>query len=240
MDWQGEGILLSVRRFGEANAIIEVFTPDHGRHAGVVRGGGSRKMAASLQPGNQLAVEWRARLSEHIGSFRIEVLRSRMAPVMSDPVALAGLGAVIAMIRFGLPEREAHPRLYALTEALFDHLGAENWPAAYALWEASLLSDLGFGLDLSQCAATGTRQELHYVSPKSGRAVSRSAGAEWADRMLPLPGFLRLEDAGAADRADTLAALKTTGFFLEKRLAAALGKAAPPEARSRFLDVLKR
>lgn len=156
MDWRDQGALLSARKHGETSAIIEVFTAKHGRHAGVVRGGVSRKIAPILQPGAQLDVAWRARLEEHIGSFTVEPVKSRAA-VLSDRMALAGgLNAICALLVFALPEREPpHPVLYRRTQAMLDLLTTnEAWPLAYLKWELALLEELGFGLDLSQCAVT--------------------------------------------------------------------------------------
>lgn len=232
MDWRDEGALLTVHPHGESAAIIEVFTAEHGRHAGVVRGGGSRKMAPVLQPGAQLSVEWRARLEEHLGAFRVEPIRSRAAAMMSDRRALAAIGSVASLITAYLPERESHPAFYARTMALLDGLGeAEDWPRHYAMWELALLAELGFGLDLTVCAATGLTQDLVYVSPKSGRAVSRLAGEPYRDRMLPLPGFMIGREGG-----DMAAALRLTGYFLQHWAAAAIGK-QPPAARGRLADL---
>ena len=156
-------------------------TPERGRHAGVVRGGTSRKMNPILQPGAQVDVSWRARLEEHIGSFTVEPLRSRAA-ALSDRMALAGLNAVTGLLGFSLPEREPHGDLYLKTERLLDLLGQNDiWPLAYLRWELALLEELGFGLDLSECAVTGGRDDLVYVSPRSGRAVSRQGAGEWAE-----------------------------------------------------------
>ena len=192
MEWRDQGILLSARRHGETSAIIEVFTPEQGRHAGIVRGGTSRKIAPSLQPGAQLDLAWRARLEDHIGAFTVEPLRSRAAVAMQDRLALAGLNAVTALLSFCLPEREPHPALYRRTEALLDLLGqGEVWPLAYLKWELRLLEEMGYALDLESCAVTGVSEELIYVSPKSGRAVSAKGAGEWANRLLPLPTVLR-------------------------------------------------
>lgn len=239
MDWRDHGILLSARRHGETSAIIEVFTEAHGRHAGVVRGGTSRKIAPILQPGAQLDLAWRARLEDHIGSYQVEPLRSRAAAALSGRLALAGLNAVTALLSFCLPEREPHRALYRRSEQLLDLLGQDEiWPLAYLNWELALLDDMGFGLDLSQCAATGSTDDLIYVSPKSGRAVSRAGAGDWADRMLPLPPCLRGQ--GDAPDAEILTALGTTGYFLEHRLAPSLGHKPLPEARARFLAALSR
>ncbi len=239
MDWRDEGALLAVRRHGEAAAIIEVFTDAHGRHAGVVRGGASRKMTPVLQPGAQLDVSWRARLDEHIGTFTVEPIRGRAAQAMGDRSALLGLSAVCALLSFALPEREPHPDLYRRSIALLDMIG-ENpvWPLAYLRWELALLEELGFGLDLSGCAVTGAAEGLAYVSPRTGRAVSRDGAGAWVDRLLPLPPALLGEGDGAP--AEVVEGLRTTGHFLETRLARSLGDRALPEARQRFVDHLAR
>jgi DNA repair protein RecO (recombination protein O) len=240
MDWRDEGILISVRRHGESSAIIEVLTAAHGRHAGVVRGGAGRRMAPVLQPGAILALDWSARLEEHIGNFRVDPVRSNAATVMADRAALAALGSITALISATLPEREEHPALYARTLDLIDALGAApDWPARYALWELALLSEIGFGLDLTSCAATGATDDLVWVSPKSGRAVSRGAGAPWADRMLPLPAFLR-DGTRSPDPGDVAAALRISGHFLEAWLAPHLPRGALPAARGRAVDALAR
>lgn len=238
MDWRDQGIVLSARKHGENSVILEVFTPEHGRHAGVVRGGTSRKMTPILQPGGQVDVAWRARLEEHLGSFTVEPLRSR-ASIMSDRLALAGLNAVTALLCFCLPEREPYAPLYQRTERLLDLLGQNDiWPLAYLRWEQALLEDLGFGLDLSVCAVTGTTEDLVFVSPRSGRAVSKQGAGEWADRLLALPPCLRGE--GDAPDEEVISALQTTGYFMVHRLASEFGNKPLPEARGRFLDLLNR
>ena len=239
MKWRDQGILLSSRRHGETSAIIEVFTPSQGRHAGVVRGGTSRKIAPILQPGAQLDLTWRARLEDHIGSFTVEPVRSRAAVTMGDRLALAGLNAVTALVSFSLPEREVHLPLYQRTEALLDLLGqGEVWPLAYLRWEVSLLEELGYGLDLSACAVTGAVEGLAYVSPKSGRAVSEAGAGEWVERLLPLPDVLR--GVGAAPDEEIAEAFRTTGYFLSEHLAADLGGKPLPQARARFVEAFDR
>ncbi|NVK15319.1 MAG: DNA repair protein RecO [Rhodobacteraceae bacterium] len=239
MEWRDHGILLSVRRHGESSAIIDVFTEEHGRHAGVVRGGGSRRMAPILQPGAQLDVTWRARLEDHLGSYQAEPLRSRAAAALSGRLALAGLNTVTALLSFCLPEREPHAGLYTRSEQLLDLLGNEDlWLLAYLRWEMALLEEMGFGLDLSACAVTGSRFGLAYVSPKTGRAVSREGAGDWADRLLPLPPVML--GLGDAEDAEIVQALRTTGHFLEAHLAPSLGNHPPPEARARLLDLLSR
>jgi DNA repair protein RecO (recombination protein O) len=237
MDWRDEGVLLSMRPHGESAAIIEVLTALHGRHAGVVRGGASRKMAATLQPGTGLALEWRARLDDHIGSFTVEPLRSR-AHLLSDRLALAGLMAACALLRVALAEREPHPVLFPATLDLFDRLGAAGWTSAYLRWELRLLEELGFGLDLSACAVTGLVEDLAYVSPKTGRAVTRAGAGDWADRLLPMPAGL-VGDA-VLPPADVLTGLRLTGFFLDRGLRPVLHDKPLPEARARLLDLLSR
>jgi DNA repair protein RecO (recombination protein O) len=239
MEWRDHGILLTMRRHGETAAIIDVFTEGHGRHAGVVRGGAGRRLAPILQPGAQLDLMWRARLEDHIGSYQVEPLRSRAAAALSGRLALAGLNAVTALLAFCLPEREAHAALYRRSEQLLDLLGQDElWPLAYLKWEVALLEELGFGLDLSRCAATGTTEGLIYVSPKTGRAVSAIGAAGWADRMLPLPPVLL--GLGDAPDQEVAEAFVTTGHFLENHLAPALGHKPLPVARSRFVETFSR
>lgn len=239
MEWRGEGILLTVRRHGESAAIIDVFTEEKGRHAGVVRGGASRKIAPILQPGAQLDVAWRARLEDHIGAFTVDLIRSRAGAAMGGRLALAGLNAVTALLSFCLPEREAHGALYRRSAQLLDLLGQDEiWPLAYLRWELALLEETGFGLDLSVCAVTGADEGLVYVSPRTGRAVSHAGAGDWADRLLPLPPVLRGE--GAAEDAEIVAALGVTGYFLGEKLAKTLGDRPLPQARARLVEELAR
>lgn len=239
MDWRDEGILLAVRRHGETSAIIEVFTAKHGRHSGVVRGGAGRKTAPILQPGAQLDVSWRARLEDHLGAYRVEPIKARAAAVIDDRDALAALNAMTALLAFALPEREAHPRLYAQSVSMFDLVGqTPAWPVAYLRWELALLEALGFGLDLTRCAVTGEVDDLVYVSPRSGRAVSVRGAGEWADRLLPLPP--ELHGVVTADLSGVAQGLRTTGHFLERGLAHSLGNRPLPQARARLVDRLSR
>jgi len=238
MEWRDEGLLLSVRRHGETSAIIEMLTAEHGRHPGLVQGGGGSRLGAILQPGAQLALDWRARLEDHLGTYRVEPMRSRAAAIMGDRARLAGLNAMAALLLATLPEREAHPALYDGSIALADALADPRapWPVAYARWEIALLAALGFGLDLTRCAATGMRSDLAYVSPRTGRAVSREAGAAWADRLLALPGFLIGE--GRASMGAVREALRLTGHFLLTRMLPAHGQERLPAARERLIAIL--
>ncbi|AGI66064.1 DNA repair protein RecO [Octadecabacter antarcticus 307] len=239
IEWRDEGALVRVRKHGESSAIIEVFTASRGLTAGIVRGGTSRKIAPTLQPGAQLDVTWKARLEDHLGSFTVEPIRSRTAQVMQDRLALAGLNAVTGLLSFLLPDREAHAPLYARTIQLLDLLGQNDvWPLAYLQWEVALLDEMGFGMDLSACAVSGLNDDLFYVSPRTGRAVSRLAAGEWADRLLPLPHVLL--GKGDADLNEIVLALRTTGHFLNNHLAKSLGDRPIPEARQRLIDAMKR
>ncbi|TMV95026.1 DNA repair protein RecO [Thioclava sp. BHET1] len=238
MDWQDFGTIISARPHGETSVIVELFTESHGRHAGVVRGGASRKMAGILQPGNRASVTWRARIEDQLGTYTIEPLQSRTV-ILSDRLALAGLNATCALLRFTLPEREAHAGVFAASEGLFD-LFAEggDWAVAYLRWELALLEEMGYGLDLSRCAVTGTREDLAFVSPRSGRAVSRAGAGEWAPRLLPLP--LCLLGQGPANPSEIAQGLRLTGYFLGEKLAPDLGNRPLPEARQRLVDLLTR
>ena len=234
IDWRDQGVLLAVRKHGETSVIIEVFTPTQGRAAGIVRGGAGRRLGPILQPGAQLDVEWKARLEAHLGSFTVEPVRSRAALVMSERRALDGLSAVCSLLSVCLPEREPHAALYERTVDLLDLLGhSDLWPLAYLQWEMALLEELGYGLDLSACAATGVNEDLSFISPKSGRAVSREGAGAWADRLLPLPPVMKGE--GEAHDPEIAVALGTTGYFLEHRLLAALGRKTLPAARQRLI-----
>src|SRR5262245_48333733 len=185
MEWTDDGIVLGTRRHGEANAILEVMTPAHGRHLGLVRGGAGSRLRPVLQPGNSVHVVWRARLDEHLGTYAVEGLRLRAATFLSAAHAVYGVTHLAALCRL-LPERDPHPAVYAALETLVDRFDAsELFAAEMVRFELDLLAELGFGLDLACCAATGARDDLIYVSPKSGRAVSRQAGAPWQDKLLP-------------------------------------------------------
>lgn len=235
MEWQDDGLLLSTRAHGEAAAIAEVFTARHGRHLGVIPGGQSRRLTPTLQPGNQLALQWHARLDDHLGQFRAEPLRSRSA-ILSDRLALSALNSICALLHIALPEREPQPELYAATTALADALTGSAWQTAYLQWELTLLAALGFGLDLTRCAVTGTTTDLAYVSPRTGRAVSAAGAGDWADRLLPLPPVL----LGAGGSQAAAAAMALTGHFLEKGLEPVLAGRPLPEARQRLADLFAR
>lgn len=237
MEWRETGTVLAVRRHGESAAIVDVFTEGHGRASGLVRGGAGRRLQPVLQPGAVLDVVWRARLEEHLGTFTVEPVRARVS-ILGDARALAGLGAVTALLVHLMAERVPHPRLYHMTEALLDAMDAgADWLAAYARWELALLEEVGFGLDLSRCAVTGTDRDLAFVSPRTGRAVARGAAGEWADRLLPLSPVLR---GAPGTLSDVLAALETTGHFLGTMVVPALGDRPLPPARQRLLDRLTR
>ena len=238
MEWRDEGILLWVRRHGETSAIIEALTAQHGRHAGLVRGGAGKTRAAGLQPGAQLSLEWNARLADHLGAYKVEIVRGRAAAIMASTHALAALNVVSALLVRLLPEREPNAEIYRATLELVDALGAADpgWPARYAQWELSLLRALGFGLELESCAATGARDDLAYVSPRSGHAVGRAAGAPYAERLLPLPQFLIGRGPGTI--GEVREALRLTGWFFENRVRPAFDIAELPLARVRLVRLL--
>jgi len=237
MDWRDTGFVLTVRRHGENGLVAELLTETYGRRAGLVRGGQSPKRRALLQPGNLVAVTWRGRLPEHLGAFEIELLRPHAADFIDDPDRLAALSAAAALVALALPEHEPHGDIYQDLGRLIAALDSTDWAASYVAWECTLLAALGFGLDLTACAATGVNDDLAYVSPRSGRAVSRSAGAPYHDKLLPLPGFLWR--GVAAEPADLVAGLVLTGHFLHHHLLEPQGRALP-EARARLADRLRR
>ena len=238
MDFEDDAYVLSARAHGETGAIVELLTATRGRFAGHVAGGASRKIKPFLQPGARVIAQYRSRVSEQLGSLTLEPVGEGPSALFDDPLALAGIAAAAAVTAGALPEREPHPGAFFAFEALTQALGAiEAWPAVYVGFEAGLLQELGFGLDLSKCAATGTVDDLIYVSPRTGRAVSRAAGAPYADRLLALPPFL-LSAQGGLSEGDVGAGLALTGHFLETFVFAVLNRPLPP-ARVWLIDRLR-
>ena len=240
MEWTDVGIVLGTRRHGEANAILEVMTPAHGRHLGLVRGGGGSRLKPVLQPGNTVAVTWRARLEDHLGHFAVEGIDLRAATFLDSAHAVFGVTHLAALCRL-LPERDPHPAVYDALLAMFGDFGAPMRLAAQvARFELQLLAEVGFGLDLARCAATGATEELVYVSPRSGRAVSRQAGEPWRERLFRLPAFLGEAEPDNDPASDDLAAaFALTGFFLDRRMFEPRGLALP-DARESFLAAVLR
>ena len=235
MEWVDSAILLSARPYGEAGVIADLFTREHGRHQGLVRGSKAR---ATLQPGNGLSASWRARLPEQLGNYVVELARARAGSLMESRAGLTGLNAFCAVATTALPEHQAHTPLFDAAEILLDAMVTNDfahWGPLYVRWEAGLLEALGFGLDLSNCAATGLTSELVYVSPKTGRAVSAGAGAQYAASLLELPQFL-LGLGDVPDLHATRAGLRLTGYFLLQRVLRPHGREMP-QARLR-LDAL--
>ncbi|HLH92358.1 MAG TPA: DNA repair protein RecO [Xanthobacteraceae bacterium] len=239
MEWTDIGIVLGTRRHGEANAILELMTREHGRHLGLVRGGAGTRLKPVLQPGNSVMATWRARLEEHLGYYTVEGVDLRAASFLSVAHALYGVTHLAALARL-LPERDPHESVYETLNDLLDQLGdAATVAVLAARFELQLLAELGFGLDLSSCAATGALGDLVYVSPKSGRAVSRAAGEPWRERLLALPAFLAEEEAATPSPDELAAAFALTGFFLGRHLFAPRGETLP-EARAQFIAAVTR
>ena len=239
MEWSDTGIVLSARRHGESAAVVSLLTERHGRHAGLVHGARGRRGRGLYQPGNTLAARWQARLPEHLGRYTCELERAQSSMLLDDAPRLAALAAVCALAEATLPERHPYPQVFGALRNLIDTLEAGGrWAEAVVRWELALLGELGFGLDLAACAATGATHDLAYVSPRSGRAVSREAGAAYAEKLLPLPPFLAGAGGGPASPADILVGMRLTGWFLEKHVFAGQGGRMPP-ARERFMDRLQ-
>jgi DNA repair protein RecO (recombination protein O) len=238
MQWTDEGIVLGVKRHGETSVILELMTAERGRHLGMVRGGAGTRLRGVLQPGNSLRATWRARLDDHLGNYAVEGLNLRAAGFLSAAHAVHGVTHLAALCRL-LAEREPHARIFAALADILDGID-EPFAAAVAVarFELDLLAELGFGLDLSSCAATGVTTELIYVSPRSARAVSRAAGEDYRDRLLRLPAFLR-DGTAAADAADLADAFALTGFFLDRHAFAPRGLPMPSE-RARFIAAAMR
>ena len=239
MKWSDEGIILAARRHGERALVVDLLTREHGRHAGLLRGGQAPRARTQWQIGNRMLIHWSARLADHLGFLTGERVEGHGAMLLDDRVRLAALSAATTVGAATLPEREPHPRAYAGLSALIAALGADDrWAIAYVEWEMTLLEELGFGLDLSCCASTGITTDLVYVSPRSGQAVSEAAGAPYRSQMLKLPAFLLPGGEGKRPATeDVMDGLALTGFFLERRVLSPHGRKLPA-ARSRYIDAL--
>ena len=239
MEWTDDGIVLGTRRHGETSAIVEVMTRGHGRHLGLVRGGSGTRLRPLLQPGNTVRVVWRARLDEHLGHYAVEPLHLHGASQLAAAHVVYGVTHLGALCRL-LPERDPHPEVHDHLAAVLEHL---DDPLTAGLemvrFELQMLVELGFGLDLASCAATGAENDLGYVSPKSGRAVSREAGAPWREKLLRLPAFLREEKSAPPSPAELADAFAVTGFFLARDVLEPRALALPP-ARERFIAAVLR
>lgn len=239
MNWSDEGVILSVRAHGETAAVVELMTRAHGRHLGLVHGGKSRRLRPVLQIGNHVDATWKARLADHLGHMSLELRRGYAAAVMDDAAGLAALSSLCALSRL-LPERDPHPSLYEVTLFVLGYLDEPSvWPALMVRWEMALLDELGFGLDLATCAATGINDQLVYVSPKSGRAVSAAAGEPYRDRLLALPAFLTRAREAPVSAVDIAAGLALTGHFLEARVLSPR-ELEMPDARNRMAALVKQ
>ncbi|GJD54922.1 DNA repair protein RecO [Methylobacterium dankookense] len=236
MQWTDDGIVLGVRRHGETGTVLEAMTRERGRHLGLVHGGRSRRMQPVLQPGNRVRLTWRARLDESLGSYAVEPVESVVSRLIGSSLALYGVTHMAGLLRL-LPERDPHPELYEAARILIERLDDPHVaPPLMVRFELAILAELGFGLDLGACAATGANDALIYVSPRSGRAVSASAGEPYRDRLLPLPGFLRGEGLGPDD---VTKGFTLTGYFLNQHIWDP--RALPvPEERARFVALSQR
>lgn len=232
-EWEDDGIVLATRHHGENVVLASLLTRAHGRHPGLVHGGTGKAQRGILQPGHAVRAWWRARLPEQLGTYRLELVRAHAAAAMDDAGRLAAIASACALSEAALPEREPHPAAFAALAALLEACASDAWPSVYVHWELALLRELGYGLDLASCAATGIRHDLGYVSPKSGRAVSRAAGEPYRDRLLALPAFL--VEGGEGDRQAIFDGLRLAGFFLDRHVLAPQGMAMPA-ARARLVD----
>jgi DNA repair protein RecO (recombination protein O) len=238
MEWTDEGIVLGVRRHGESSAIVELLTRGHGRHLGLVRGGAGSRMRSLLQPGNSVGAVWRARLDEHLGFYQLEGLHLRAATLLGSSHGAYGVTHLASLARL-LPERDPHEGIYEMLDRTLDDFDDIGGAAAHLIkFELAMLAELGFGLDLETCAATGETSELAYVSPKSGGAVSRLAGDPWRDRLLRLPQFLRRDEGGWSEQ-DLDDGFRLTGLFLLRHVLEPRGQ-GHSDARGGFINAVAK
>jgi len=246
MDWTDQGIVLSARKHGESSAIVTLLTREYGRHAGLVRGGSGKRQRGMYQSGNFVIAHWRGRLSEHLGSYTCELASGERegggataSKFLDDPLRLAAISSACSITEWALPEREAHPPIYDGLTVLLDNMEGPDWATVYVKWELGLLGELGFGMDLGSCASTGSLEELTYVSPKSGRAVSEQAAAPYRHLLLPLPAFLQTTGkCGSPD--EILQGLALTGYFLEQHVLSQRNHNTLPTSRHRLCDRLAK
>lgn len=245
-NWTDQAIVLSARSHGEGGAVVALLTENHGRHAGYVHGGMSSKKRNLVEPGTQVRAEWSSRVSENLGNYTLEPERSLSTDIMQDSLKLAALLSACSLCDVGLPEREGHAGLYHGMVALIEALDGDHWGASYVMWEISLLRELGFHMELNKCAGGGDASELMYVSPKSGRAVSKAQGEIYKEKLLELPHFLRppkMRGEAAGEPEDILTGLKMTGYFLEHWAFIHHSKGVPETRKmfeSRYDAVVKR
>ena len=244
MDWQDNGIVLSARRHGETSAIVQILTRERGVHGGLVKGGFSKRTRATIEPGNVVQARWRGRLAEHLGQYQLETQHSHGAGLMESRDLLAAMTAALSMCAGALPEREPHPAMFEVLKTFLEALEhaeiaahVEAWGSLYVKWELGLLKELGFRLDLEHCAATGVTEDLVWVSPKSGRAVSAEAGELYRDKLLALPKFLCEEGGIAESKDDVIRGLKLTGYFLDRHIFTTHDRPIP-RARARLVERL--
>ncbi len=233
MEWTDEALVLSARPYGEDSVILQLLTREHGRHAGLMRGGQGRRQSGEVQPGNAVKATWRGRLAENLGSYRCEAVGTPLGMLLDAPGPLAALSSALTVAEVALPERALLPGAFEGMEALLSALSEAHWAEAYVVWEVQLLRLLGFGLDLTHCAVTGEAEDLVYVSPKSGRAVSSAAGEPYRERLLALPPFLLGASAGGA--VEVAQGLRLTAHFLERSVCHPQNRSLPP-ARQRLSD----
>ncbi len=239
MEWTDSGIVLGARKHGETSVILELMTRGHGRHLGLVRGGRSKRLAAVLQPGNSVVATWSARIEESLGAYRVEAEVMRVGALIESGAALYATGYVASLVRL-LPERDVQEGLHEALTIVLDHLDAPEVAAPLVIrFEIAMLAALGFGLDLTRCGASGVLEDLVYVSPKTGRAVSREAGEPWRDKLLPLPGFLSGRSGDNLSPEALKDGFRLTRFFLDRHVFEPRGLAMP-EQREAFVEATTR
>lgn len=236
MQWEDEGIIIHIRKLGERDLIMQAFTNNHGRHAGVIKNGAVSKKKTLYQIGNEVALNWKARLSDHLGFYNCEVIKSHTAHFFSDPEYLLMIESASELIYLCLAEREAHEKLFFSFQKLLRLNDSDDKLKEYILWELHLLSELGYALSLDQCAVTGSKNDLAYISPKTGHIVCEEVGEEYKHLLFKVPSFFLQESY--ASRSDLVNALTITEYFINKNILSILGRKMP-FARERLKERVK-
>lgn len=240
MKWQDTGIVVSTKKYGESSLILNLFTENHGLHSGLIKFSNSKKTRNMFQVGNICAVEWTGRLEDQLGYYKSEIEKSVSHNIINNSLKIDVLISLSSLLNKLLADRQVHSSLFLNTINFIHYLNKNEkyWILKYIRWELKFLSELGFGLDLSKCAVTGSKNDLQFISPKSGRAVSAEGAGEWRNKLFVLPKFFLLDNEYTDDKSELLKGFKITTFFLN-RYVSSIGLELP-DVRDRFTNKLHK